>query len=268
MNFKKVMAATTAVATMTSMLGMTAFATEEVWDVNGGKQTVEGEAWVQQPTIEVELPGDLAFGINPLKLNVSEEEGKTVTNQIVSDDFVVTNYSDIPVAVTASTFVSGKGDKVELAADADWNTDTNELKPSSTAGNKSIWLVQLYPDSIATSDSGVTITYTAEAPGTDKKATIKGDVLADGTDESSVTTKPIFVLKAWTETVADQKDCIAAFKFGGAVDPNATFEDGDVKVKTVFELGTLTNDQITANYEAYKTSGNVAITCPTIMKEK
>lgn len=271
MKCRKAIATVAAVATMTSMLGMTAFATETTtpWNTNGGTATAEGEAWVQQPTIEVELPGDLAFGLNPLKLNVSEDTSTTITDQILCDDFFVTNYSNIAVAVTAKTFVSSKSDKVDLLTDAAWNTDTDELNPSSTDGNKNVWLVQLYPDSIATADSGITVTYDTFTAGTTDAAAVKGDTLKVSTDGSDLDGAPIFVLKPWDEaTVGNQKDSMAAFKFGGAVDPNATFEDGDIKVKTIFELETLTESQRTTNYEAYEAIGGTATTCATIMQEK
>ena len=32
------------------------------WNINGGQQEVEGEMWVQQPVIEVELPGERSRG--------------------------------------------------------------------------------------------------------------------------------------------------------------------------------------------------------------
>lgn len=72
MRLKKVVKTATATAVLTSMLAMPVCAAE--WNTNGGSSTVEGDAYVVQPTIEVELPGDLTFGVNPLMLNVAEED--------------------------------------------------------------------------------------------------------------------------------------------------------------------------------------------------
>ena len=58
MNLKRAIAAATAMAAMSSMCAMTAFAEDE-WNTNGGKSEVIGESTAYQPTIEVELPGDL-----------------------------------------------------------------------------------------------------------------------------------------------------------------------------------------------------------------
>ena len=41
---------------------------------------------------------------------------------------------------------------------------------------------------------------------------------------------------------------VSGFQFAGAVDPNAAFAEGDVKVKTVFKLTTLSENQ-KADYE-------------------
>lgn len=268
MKCRKAIATIAAAATMTSMLGMTAFASE--WNVNGGQSTVEGETWVQQPTIEVELPGDLSFGINPLKLNVSETETED-TRQIVSGEYYVTNYSDIPVAVKASTFLTVAADvevygKDDMVA-AKWDTangKTGELV--SSTGKRAIWLVQLYPTAIALSNEGVpSMTVTKVTQGTTVGTNVLGDTLVAGTDASSVTKAPIFVLDAYKE--ADAVKSMAGFMFDGAVDPNGDFVDNDVKVTTVFELTTLTTDK-KGDYEGYEAENTVDGFYDTIMQEK
>lgn len=139
---KKAIATVTAISAMSSMCAMTVFAEGE-WNTNGGTAEVEGVPTIVSPTIEVELPGDLSFGLNPLKMNVSEDPDNPNTNPIISGDYYVTNYSNIPVAVRTTTFVSLTNDKVELKtsmAKADWAG--TELKKSDTAGNKAIWLTR------------------------------------------------------------------------------------------------------------------------------
>lgn len=253
MKLKKVVKTATATAVLTSMLAMPVFAAEETpWNVDGASATVEGDAYVVEPTIEVELPGDLAFGVNPLMLNVAEEEGKTDKSQIVSGNYLVTNFSNIPVAVAAVTTVTA-GTDVELLdttamKNTAWNTTNNEL--NAVADKKAVWLVQLYPKSVD-KDTGV-LTVTPITPGT----TTAADVIGDTLTATAPTTTVNFVLDAYVE--ADAEKSMSGFKFGGAVDPNATFVEGDLKVTTVFTLKTLTESQKTNNFEAYQTNGGTA----------
>ena len=44
-------------------------------------------------------------------------------------------------------------------------------------------------------------------------------------------------------------DGVSGFTFVGAVNPNATFDDGDITVSTTFTLTTLTEAQYTNGYE-------------------
>ena len=54
-------------------------------------------AFPVDPVIEVELPGDLAFGINPLSLD-ADDDG-TADDQIVTSQYMITNYSNVPVLI-------------------------------------------------------------------------------------------------------------------------------------------------------------------------
>lgn len=258
MKLKKAIAAVTAISAMSSMCAMTVFAEGE-WNTNGGTAEVEGVPTIVSPTIEVELPGDLSFGLNPLKMNVSENPDNPNTNPIISGDYYVTNYSNIPVAVRTTTFVSAANDKVELKtsmAKADWAG--TELKKSDTAGNKAIWLTQLYATNITTDAEGVpTMTTTAITPGTTVSSGttgyLMGDTLKKSADGTDISQKPVFVLNTYDESDPTKwSGSMAGFRFDGAVDPNAVFEDGDVTVKAVFELKTLTAEQAAGNFEAYK----------------
>ncbi len=241
------------------------------WNINGGQQEVEGEMWVQQPVIEVELPGNLDFGINPFKLAVSGagENGAPITDQIISGEYYVTNYSNVAVAVTAATYISAADDKVALMAKDDivWNT-ANELETSAMAGRKAVWLVQLYPTDIRVDDTGNSMTVTGITAGTTTGTNAAGDTLVKG-GEADVVKRPVFVLAAWDETSNDTKKAsIAGFQFGGAVDPGAAFEDGDITVTTVFELRLLTAAQADKNYEDYKTADGVTGFYSTIKQGK
>lgn len=241
------------------------------WNTNGGQQGVEGDMWVRQPVIEVELPGNLNFGINPFKLPVNGggEDNVPVTDQIISGEYYVTNYSNVAVAVTAATFVSAANDDVELVTrdDVVWNT-ADELEPSALAGKKAVWLVQLYPTDIRVDETGNSMIVTGITEGVTTGVDAAGDTLIKG-EAVDVVKKPIFVLAAWDELGNNTKKAsMAGFRFGGAVDSGAAFEDGDITVTTVFELRILTAEQAEKNYEGYKTLDGVTGFHSTIRQEK
>lgn len=250
MNMNKVTKTAAAVAAMVSVLAMPVSAAE--WNTNGGTANVEGSGYVVEPTIEVELPGDLTFGINPMKLDVSEDPSNPNKAQIVSGDYLITNYSNIPVAVSAVTTVTA-GSDVQLMdtmamVAAAWDTTNNELK--AVTGKKAVWLVQLYPKTI--SNDGV-MTVTPVDAGT----SVAADVIGDTLTATAPTTTVYFVLDAFSE--ADAAKSMGGFKFDGAVDPNAAFTESDLKVTTVFTLNTITEAQKTNNYDAYTTNGGKAL---------
>lgn len=233
---KKMMKTGLAVFTVTSMFTMTAFASE--WNTNGGETSVEGDAWTVDPVIEVELPGDLAFGINPLSLD-ADDDG-TADDQIVTSQYMITNYSNVPVLINASTTLTG-GTNVDILADADYETN-GDLKAS--ANKKAIWMVQLYPTAAATiSEEGNALNVT-DVAATDKNADIKGNPLGATAAEA------LFLLKANTGETLDPA-CVSGFVFGGAADPNATFDETDeLKVTTTFTLNTLSANQVDNDYSA------------------
>lgn len=253
--FKKVLASATLVAVMTSMLGMTAFAADATipWDTNGGSQEITGDGVPVEPIIQVELPGDLSFGINPLRLD-GDEDGK-VDAQIVSSDYTISNYSNVDVLITAKTWVTVK-DTVDLkktvtAAD-DYDKISNELNP--TTDKKAMWLVQLLPNEPtefdATEGTPILKVKDLSYDGTDESTSIAGKTL--GSDDKAPT-EVLFKLKQfdYTKAEAEQKLAptnVSGFKFAGVLDPNATFEAEDVKVTTIFTLNTLSTKQYEESY--------------------
>lgn len=250
--FKKFLASATVAAMLTGMLGMTAFAAE--WDTNGGKATVEGEGTMVEPTIQVTLPGDLAFGLNPLYLDA---DGDTTTKgddtQIVTGQYVIANYSNVDVLIKAKTKAEAgqTSSAVLVAHDAEptFNAKSFELEP--VTDKKNVWLVQLLPTAAATVDSeqNVTLKFTAPKAASGalpEQAKISGITL-DGTEQ-----EVLFKLTKY-DFAADKLPAtsVSGFAFGGAVDPDSTFADGDIKVTTVFTLNTLTDNQ---SKTLYKTS--------------
>lgn len=268
-NLKKAVTAVATIAAITtSMMAIPVSASQQTpeWNTNGGRDEREGGTYVVAPVIEVELPGSLEFGLNPLKLEASEDPAVSNKAQIVSGTYVVTNYSNVPVEVTASTKVTAGADVEMLGATfvaADWDATNKQLNPKT--GKKAVLLVQMYPSKIENDGSMTVGTVTAGRTAKD----IPGDILTT----ADPATTPCFVLDSFDEDNA--KASMAGFKFDGALDPNAAYTETDIKVSTVFTMNTVTEDYknnntgTNANYEAYKTNGNNTPTViPTIKKKK
>ena len=236
---RKIARAATAALAMTSMLGMTAFAAD-TWNVNGGETTMTGDSYAVEPTIEVELPGDLAFGINPLKLAAGEDG--TVKDQIVSGQYLVTNYSNVPVLITASTKAEGKNEATLMSAPT--FEDNNDL--THTDGKKNIWLVQMYPKTVTISADGeIKLEQDGlKNDGTDTESNVAGNTLGATEVEAR------FMLDAYSDEAGLKDVSVSVFTFSGAVDPNASFAEADVTVTTTFKLNTLSDNQKTNDYEA------------------
>lgn len=237
---KRIMRTGIAVLTVTSMFGLTALA--EDWNTNGGSAEVTGDAYAVEPTIEVELPGDLAFGINPLKLATNEDG--TGTDQIVSGQYVITNYSNVPVLIKTETTLTG-GEKVDILAEANYESN-KDLK--ATTDKKAIWMLQLNPTAPAAADAEGNVTLTVEPlkfDGSDKTTTAKGKALGTTAAET------LFELAAAKADGTFNAASVSGFKFSGLVDPKSTYTEEDkIQVKTVFTLNTLSQNQIDNDYEA------------------
>lgn len=243
--FKKVLASATLVAVMTGMLGMTAFASDIPWDTNGGTSTIEGEAYGVEPTISVELPGDLAFGINPLYLD-ADEDGK-VDPQIVTAQYTITNYSNVDVQITTKTKLTVGSDVAIIEPEDNSKFDSKSKELLAVDKKKAIWLYQLLPTAAATIKDGagvLTVTDIAH-DATKFKGDVPGNTL-NATDDKEV----IYKLAKFDEAKNLQPANVSGFAFSGAVDPNASFAEGDVKVTTVFTLNTLTTNQSSSLFEA------------------
>lgn len=270
---RAVVAATAITAVMASTLAVPASATTAPeWGNNGGQERVHGDTYLVEPEIEVELPGDMTFGINPLKLEVSEDPAHSEKSQIISGSYTVKNFSNVPVAVSAATSIkanadlaivgtTGTGSSINWASNTWDATNASELK--AVAGKKAVLLLQLYPKTID-NDGNMTMD-TLDLKSATKPNTIKGEILS-----TTAPAKPVcFVLNAFEESKA--KDSIGGFKFGGAVDPNAYFTEDDIVLNTVFTMDILTDAQKNANYKEHTTTSGFTGSSTTIystVKEK
>lgn len=247
---RRLMATAMTAALITSMFATTAFADEtKAWNTDGGSLTVEGASTTVEATLEVELPTDLSFGINPLKLDVSEDSSKPNKKQIVGADYLITNYSNVDVLVKASTKVTAES-TVDLKTAGAYDEKSFELSP--TKDKKAVLLIQALATAITVgTDESVTTTYgdfTASAAASNDATSVNGKA---GAILGAGDTDILFKLAKNDGTLKSAN--IGAFTFDGSVDPNAAFTDGDVKVTTVFTMSTLTDNQSTNSYEASAT---------------
>lgn len=240
---KKLIASATTAVLVTGMLAGTAMADE--LNENGATQTVTGESSAVQPIISVELPGDLTFAINPLRLDANDDGTKD--EQIVATSYGIVNYSNVPVLVNAKTkAVAANNTNLLGTATVAYDTNTSEL--TSADGAKDVLLIQAFPvatSGVAWSNDTVTITSDKFEKIADASAAkAKGGLILSGT-ENDVN----FKLNAVSANGEPAADGVSGFTFVGAVNPNATFDDGDITVSTTFTLTTLTADQYQNGYK-------------------
>lgn len=251
MTKKKFLAALSTAAITTSLLATTAFAATPTieWNNNGGTAQGEGSGEVRLPVIEVEVPLELPFAVNPYKLNLSEEDGTSITDQIWSDNYMIINYSEVPVAVkTASKATPGTDVALETAVTI--NTDTGKHEGTDPT-KKNAFLGMQFGKTIAFANDAYTVIYDAlvfDASNVKDEATLqaKGGLLLN--DGSTATEDVTFVLDIPSDTNTAAGKNAAAFKYVGVLNDSTTdaYTDEDLKVTTVYTLSVLASDDIDA----------------------
>ena len=277
MTKKKFLAALSTAAITTSLLATTAFAaTTPEWNNNGGQATGEGGGEVRVPVIEVEVPLELPFAVNPYKLNLAEE-GDAITDQIWSDNYMIINHSEVPVAVKTESYATVGSDVTLESAVA---TDTKSKKfIGADATKKGVMLGMQFATDIALANDAYTIDYgdklrfDAETPATGETAITneaslqaKNGLLLGSGDTNKEEATFVLGTEAVEADVAKGVNA-AAFKYVGAVNDSTTevYADEDLKVTTVYTLSVLAGDDVTVTtnkisavkgYEAAATGDN------------
>lgn len=261
------LAATTLATTLFTGLAYADEPTIE-WNNQGGQATVDGAIYGVEPVIEVEIPGDLTFGINPLYLD-ADDDGTAETTQIVSSDYLIINYGNTAVNVDAKTKVSKKGEKVQFKAMAAASFDSNTKELKGDTDKKNIALALLLPtaDADVSKDTPELKTTALTRAGDQTDANVKGYVFAESNAGASATTLDVsFLLNAYKNDKLE-KENVSGFRFDGFVDPAATFEEGDIELQTVFTLNLVTENEKTNGFETGK-SGSVTDLNSTVVKKK
>lgn len=243
MTKKRLFSSLAVAAMVTSMFATTAFAEDPQWNTQGGKATVEGGTYPVEPTVEVALPGELTFGINPLKLEVSEDPtNNSNKNQIIATDYSIINHSNVPVIVDVAVTATAES-TVTLMDTPSYNANTDELDHSASTKNAFLCL-SVNKTATYSEDAGFGYTYGAIDKTVKDTNTAKAQassILASGTP-----TNLKVGLKAASDTMEGSS---AAFKFQGAVDPQSAFTANEIKVKAEYTLSMLTDNQLTTGYE-------------------
>lgn len=238
-------------ATMMLTSSMTAFASETTidWGLNGGSTSVEGTNSVVEPVLEVELPGELAFAINPLRLDA---DGDTTTTdddiQIVSNSYVIRNYSNVAVLITTETTATTPENSTiefETAVPTTDEYDTNTKELVSGEGKRGVYLALELPTAAAAKEDDGTIKLTFSKltwdTGLDSVSALPAQYLLGASDPTEV----LFILDApdTSEDAEFTATSVSGFSFSGAVDPTKTYAESDITVKTVFTMNAVTAAQ-------------------------
>lgn len=173
MRIKKVvattMAAALAVAAVPSTTVLATAADPIEWGNDGGTQTVTGDGTVTQATIEVALPGEVNFVIDPYMIDSGDK-------QIVAGDYNVINLGDVDVKVAVKPSLN-LGTNVAVQSlgtaitEADASGDATKIAnsyPDIAGTNKKVGIIMTFADAQSTvlkdtnGDGVYEFTYTAD----------------------------------------------------------------------------------------------------------
>ncbi len=260
---KKIFAGFASAAMVASMLPMTAFAAAPEWGANGSSTELTGNSAAVNPVVEVALPEDHTFMLNPFSLDVDEDGTKD--SQIWTQNYAITNMSQIPIEVTVKT--SAVGDPITAISSLKWDTEVaTEL--ITTDQSKSVMLVQQFAKTVRVGEAGFEYDYEPMTFGT-------GNVV----DADTAKAKGAFILQTETQVAAgsviklqlqgasapglaeaDLVKCSTAFQLTGAVSADTTdpYATDDVKIKVTYTMDYLTENMYANDYAAGDTLTGVA----------
>lgn len=200
-------------------------------DPNG---SISGESTVDNVVLNVILPTNLNFALDPLELGKN-----TKGSQIKAADYVVVNKTGAPVNVAFSLTATPKSG-VTLVDDA----STLE-KDDTSVVDKNIYFAALGANDVTAGTLDFsTIPGTAKFDYDAETDTLVGlkVINEEGTDKGKAKGSITFALGAATasaddlDTLAEQDKGIASFQFYGEMNPYAKWEAGDVTVSGAYTL--------------------------------
>lgn len=244
------------------------------WNSDTGVDIRVADTSVRQPVMEVQLPGDLAFQVDPLLI---ENDA-----QITGGDYNVVNLGDTAVLVNVQPQINlGDGSEIEVKDTATLDAKTNTYTDlTSTDGKKAVYMIAIAADPETTLKDGnkdgvYEFTYKADATNigmtentvTEAASTVKyakGEaataapvVLGDAPSEGKSFS---FELEAatYTDDALTSAGSVSSFTLVGAVDPHKTYAEGEVAVKATYKMTLQTKNEL-ATAKKDKTEGKQRI---------
>lgn len=194
---KKKLIAFVLAGAMTFGASLTAFAADATVSDTTAETTVTGTGSINVPTIRVTVPTAFDVVLNPFQIAYEDADGNTQKTQIVTVPQLITNESNVAVAVNVKEFKATPSSDVKLSA-----------KPVAKATDKSVYLYLEIVNS--TTDTAANAKFTGTA------SLVPTDDSGDGSSKDAIVT-----LAAGDETAT-----YAAFKLGGDMVVNPVEADG------------------------------------------
>ncbi len=225
----------------------------ELTDATNLNQTVSGDSTTQAPKIKIEVPTDASFVINPYKITVTND-GVSDNSAIISPKNVITNKSEVPVAVSVEEFVVDNG--TYNTTTKKYSTGVKVLSGSALkAKDKSIYLHMVIGQKKTTAaDENGVYTYeigTGKKEFKDVKATAK--ISTKGTPAAGGSVKKAIVLGSgtWSGDNYSSGGEAVEYQIVGDVNANPTKVEGEGKnKKTVADPWTATeSDKLKVSYK-------------------
>lgn len=229
--------ATTLAAAM--MLSSTVSAAE--WNTEGGSATIIGDSTVTQPVIEVALPGDLAFMIDPYLIDFEEQ-------QIVGGDYNVINYSNVNVEVKVSPSIV----ELEDVDENDAPVSISVLDVVTTTPGVLDETPTVYKDLAASATDGKKAVYLTAIPADATTDLVDSDY--DGIYEFAYTAAVNDVGRAANEYIPETEDTPDAYIYGVATAGDA---DAGMSVPLTLQKLEATDDDVSFTFVLGKEAGIV-----------
>lgn len=198
--------------------------------------SAQGEADVMDPILNLKLPMDLPFVLDPYEVN---KQGT-----LYSKEFVVENLSQVDVWLTFETI------DVVFANDVDFKALTEPFGPSEIAPEKSVYLEILFGDEVLLEEEESTAPPAAKAPAasaTDGEEDKRIHSIV-ATDPDRPEMEPILLkaahFNANGEVIAPSEQGRLIFRLSGSInpEPEVDWSPGDVKISIGYLIRAARNE--------------------------
>ncbi len=188
--------------------------------------TIEGDSTVTNPVFKFLVPTEVDFAFNPFEIG-------DVGSQITSGDLYVINKSSIPVQVSFDYKLTAASGVIVESSASDVTTTTEDKEMFMTAVPAATVSAATSGSALATTGSAITWSTSAavlSTTGTDANITYQldkanfTDADSDGIDDEDEFTS------------VDASKSVAAFRFKGALNPNAAWAASDATIEVAYTI--------------------------------